>query len=139
MVARGTRQALTLALALVAAVSVLRRGPRSFAPPPDPPPVALATSRVDVNHASRESLESLPAVGPTLARRIIEGRPYTRLEDLRRVRGIGARTLARLRDRACVGDGCRSEVPQEAHPDGGRDEVRREVSPHEGERVGHLE
>lgn len=139
MVARATRHALALAVVALAALSALHRGPRSFAPPPEPPLVSHPESRVDVNRASRESLESLPAVGPTLARRIIEGRPYARLEDLRRVRGIGERTFVRLRDRACVGDGCRSEVSQEAHADGGRDEIRREVAPHEGERVGHLE
>ncbi len=139
MVARTTRHALAFTVAVVAAISALHRGPRSFHPPPEPPPVAVGASLVDVNRASRESLESLPAVGPTLARRIIEGRPYARLEDLRRVRGIGERTFARLRDRACAGGGCRSEVAQEAHAGGDRDEVRREVTPHEGERVGRFE
>ena len=39
----------------------------------------------------------LPGVGPVLAKRMIEGRPYTSVEDLRRVSGIGAETLAQIR------------------------------------------
>ncbi|MEZ0348015.1 MAG: ComEA family DNA-binding protein [Thermus sp.] len=61
----------------------------AFSPPP-PEPVSL-------NRASLEELESLPGVGPVLARRIVEGRPYGRVEDLLRVKGIGPATLERLR------------------------------------------
>lgn len=138
VVSRVTRQALSLAIVLVAAVSALRRGPRSFAPLPEPPTVRRA-ARVDLNAASRAVLESLPGVGPTLARRIVEGRPYARVDDLLRVRGVGPRTLARLRGGACVGGDCPSEIAQEAHADGGAEEVGGEVAPDEGERVGHLE
>lgn len=134
MVPRSLRQALALLLVALAAVSALRRGPRSFTAPPEPGQAVRPSTVVDINRASREELESLPGVGPTLAARIISGRPYARVDDLRRVRGIGERTLARIRDRARV-----SEVAQEADPDGGRQEVRGEVAPHEGERVRRLE
>ncbi len=60
---------------------------------------------VDINRASPEELTSLPRIGPVLARRIVEGRPYARLEDLLRVRGIGPATLRRLRSRASFGPG----------------------------------
>lgn len=84
---------------------------RAFASPYEPghgwsrmPPDELATlgQPVDINHASLGELESLPRVGPKLAQRIAEGRPYADVDALEKVRGIGPATLRRLRDRAVV-------------------------------------
>jgi competence protein ComEA len=61
--------------------------------------------RIDVNHATPAELWRLPGIGPTLAQRIIEARgekPFRAVEDLRRVRGIGAKTLERLRPHVVV-------------------------------------
>lgn len=73
-------------------------------------PEPLPTSRpaaspgplaVSVNLATAEELERLPGIGPVLARRIVEDRArngqYTRPEDLLRVKGIGRKTLDKLR------------------------------------------
>jgi DNA uptake protein ComE-like DNA-binding protein len=40
----------------------------------------------------------LPGVGEVLAERIVEGRPYKSLDDLRRVPGIGEKVFAGLKD-----------------------------------------
>lgn len=53
--------------------------------------------RVSVNSASTATLQTLPGVGPAIAARIVEHRPYSRVDDLLRVPGIGERTLQRLR------------------------------------------
>lgn len=60
------------------------------------PPEALVAfaQPVWINEASLAELETLPRVGPVLARRIAEARPFARPEDLLRVRGIGPATLA---------------------------------------------
>ncbi len=63
---------------------------------------ALAQT-VDLNGASQGELASLPGIGPTLAGRIVAGRPYLALEDLLEVRGIGPKRLAALRARAQLG------------------------------------
>lgn len=52
---------------------------------------------LDVNRASVPELTRLPGVGPTLARRIVEARPFEALDDLAGVRGLRPNVLARLR------------------------------------------
>lgn len=56
---------------------------------------------VDINKAEWAELAELPEIGPTLAKRIVATRssrgPYRDHEDLRRVRGIGALTLQRIK------------------------------------------
>ncbi len=58
---------------------------------------------LDLNRATAAELELLPRVGPALARRVIEARPFASVDELVRVRGIGPRTLARLRGLVHVG------------------------------------
>ncbi len=63
------------------------------------------TESIDVNHATAAELRRLPGIGPALSQRIIETReqrPFRSVEDLRRVRGIGAKTLERLRPHVVV-------------------------------------
>ena len=52
---------------------------------------------VDVNRAAAAELELVPGVGPEMARRIIEGRPYRSVDDLLRVKGIGQKRLGEFR------------------------------------------
>ena len=64
----------------------------------DPQTIAF---RVDVNRAGWPELALLPGVGEVLARRIIESRkqrgPFRAFDDLRRMRGIGPKTLEGIR------------------------------------------
>jgi hypothetical protein len=57
---------------------------------------------VDLNAASVAELESLPGIGPTLARAIVDGRPYAAVDELLRVPGIGPSRLAAVRGRVRV-------------------------------------
>ena len=55
---------------------------------------------VDVNEASFEKLQTIPGVGRVMAGRIIEARktkPFESVDDLRRVPGIGPKTLEKIR------------------------------------------
>jgi len=56
-----------------------------------------SATRLNLNTASREALEALPGIGPTLAGRIVKARPYRSVEDLLRVKGIGEKTLEGIR------------------------------------------
>jgi beta-lactamase superfamily II metal-dependent hydrolase len=56
-------------------------------------PPAAGRRRVDLNRATTAELERLPGIGPATARKIIEGRPYRSIDDLRRVKGVGTARL----------------------------------------------
>ena len=80
-------------------------------PPAAKPTVAVKAGKVqsgdapvNVNAADVATLQRLPGVGPALAARIVEARstkPFATADDLRRVRGIGAKTLETLRPFVC--------------------------------------
>ena len=53
---------------------------------------------IDPNTASVDEIMLLPGVGEVLAERIVEGRPYRTVNDLRHVQGIGEKVFARLKD-----------------------------------------
>ncbi|HTQ39036.1 MAG TPA: helix-hairpin-helix domain-containing protein [Pirellulales bacterium] len=62
---------------------------------------ATAEFKVDVNTADWPELITIPEIGQTLAERIVEYRqqhgPFQSVDDLRHVRGIGPKTLERLK------------------------------------------
>ena len=64
---------------------------------------AKAQAKVDVNKATAVELETLPGVGPALSKAIIEGRPYQKVDDLERVKGMGPAKLAELKGLVVVG------------------------------------
>ncbi len=55
-------------------------------------------SQVNVNSADAKTLEALPGIGPVLAQRIIEGRPYKTLADLGKVKGLNKAKLDTIKD-----------------------------------------
>lgn len=65
-----------------------------------------APERIDINTASVEQLTSLPGIGTAKAAAIVEERirrPFSNIDDLERVKGIGPALVAGLRDRIEVG------------------------------------
>ncbi len=65
--------------------------------PGDEPQRTRPDMRLDLNRTDAASLEALPRLGPALASRIVADReangPFLSLDDLRRVPGIGERTI----------------------------------------------
>src|SRR5262245_25139198 len=70
---------------------------------------AEKAARLNLNAATADDLATLPGIGPSYAKRIVEYRekngPFKRVEDLLNVQGIGEKTLDRIRDRVVVGSG----------------------------------
>jgi len=55
---------------------------------------------VNINQATQAELEALPNIGPSKAQAILEHRakrPFKKVEDLMRVKGIGRKTFNKLR------------------------------------------
>lgn len=65
--------------------------------------VTVPSGPVDLNHASEAELRRVPGVGPAMAQRIMRARPMRRVEDLRRISGVGRTTYERMRPHVCVG------------------------------------
>lgn len=62
-------------------------------------PIAATGGKVNLNTADEAQLTTLPGIGPSLARRIIQYRqqkPFQRVEDLQQVSGIGPAKFRRL-------------------------------------------
>lgn len=76
------------------------KGPRSAK-------AAKLKGPVNINTATAEQLQTLPGVGAKTAQHILDERqrkPFKSVDDLRRVFGIGAKTLDGLRPYVTVGD-----------------------------------
>jgi competence protein ComEA len=66
-------------------------------------------TRVNLNTATVDDLTTLPGIGPSYAKRIVDFRekngPFKRVEDLLNVQGIGEKTLEKIRDRITLSSG----------------------------------
>jgi competence protein ComEA len=69
-------------------------------------PGAAPGSKVDLNAATVQQLDTLPGVGPVMAQRILDWRThngrFARVEQLRDVEGIGERRFSQLRELVTV-------------------------------------
>ncbi|MCZ6674733.1 MAG: helix-hairpin-helix domain-containing protein [Verrucomicrobia bacterium] len=60
--------------------------------------------KLNINTATKEELVLLPGIGLTYSQRIIAARPFRSIEDLIKVKGIGPKTFARIKDRVSIKD-----------------------------------
>lgn len=96
---------------LVAMLLVTGVAPGWAASPPSPGRSSSAkpapAEPVDVNTATTADLETVPGIGQALAQRIVEFRekngPFDQVDDLIKVRGIGEKSILRLKPYLTVG------------------------------------
>lgn len=62
------------------------------------PCFVVAENSVEINTASLQQLDEITGIGPVLAQRIIDARPFSSVGDLLRVKGIGEKTLQKIKD-----------------------------------------
>lgn len=78
--------------------------PKPTAPESIPEPSSerdLRVHRINLNAATQAELELLPGIGPTMAKRILDYRAakgrFSSIEELDKVKGIGEKTMAKIR------------------------------------------
>ena len=64
---------------------------------------AKMTAPVDVNSADLKTLETLPGVGAATAKKNVDGRPYSSLADLQKVKGLSKSRVEAMKDLVTFG------------------------------------
>ena len=67
---------------------------------------AVSTEKVNLNTASAEQLQTLPGVGPAMAKRVLDYRAkvgkFTKIEEILNVKGFGEKRFQKIKDRLLV-------------------------------------
>ena len=93
-VSRTMLVALAVSLALVGAASLLAESKPAQAAADEKKDALL-----DLNKATKEDLEALPAIGKAYAQKIIDGRPYARKDQLVSKRIVPQATYDKIKDK----------------------------------------
>jgi len=65
-----------------------------------------STEKVNLNTATLDQLQTLPGIGPAMAKRVVEYRTkvgkFTKIEEILNVKGIGEKRFQQMKDRLVV-------------------------------------
>lgn len=57
---------------------------------------------VNINTANESELDSLPGVGPATAKKIIENRPFSSVDDLKKIPRLSKNKIEKLKNKVCL-------------------------------------
>lgn len=82
-------------------------------------PILVLAEQIDINSATLSQLDTLTGIGPKYAQAIADARPYSSVDDLLKVKGIGPKTLQKIKDQgiACVDCLTKIETPAQSPAD----------------------
>ena len=64
--------------------------------------LGITTGMVNINSASQAELEALPGVGPVTAQKIISGRPYQSIDELKTKKSVGNALFDKIKEKLTV-------------------------------------
>ena len=82
--------------------------------------------KVNINSATIDELANVPGLGPSLAQKIIENRPFASLDDLKKVAGIGENSFEKLKPNLTI---ISTEIPADFQSF--MDSIRDDVNVHQ--------
>jgi DNA uptake protein ComE-like DNA-binding protein len=90
--------ALLLALVFAVTTPVLAQTKTETPPKADKAAPAAKKDPLDINSASADELKTLPGVGDAYAKKIVEGRPYKRKDELVQKKVVPQGTYDKIKD-----------------------------------------
>lgn len=62
-------------------------------------PISIfSIEKIEINTATLKKLDDITGIGPVMAQRIIDARPFLAIDDLLKIKGIGEKTLQKIKE-----------------------------------------
>ena len=98
MISQKAKVACVFVLCLGLAISAVSAPAQKSSP--------ASTEKINLNSATAEQLQSLPGIGPAIAKSIVDHRTkvgkFSRIEEIINVKGVGEKKFQKIKDRLVI-------------------------------------